>query len=110
MNGLLTFGILAATKHLQQQRRRLDRSASLKHGTYDPAPDLVLWAVGNPGPDFSGEPRSGPNLYTIRLWPATGGWIDYLALPAHCPRRPVLIPNAFVQKVKFSRAGGCEEI
>jgi alcohol dehydrogenase (cytochrome c) len=33
-------------------------------GTYDPQLDLVYWPVGNPGPDFDGDERTGDNLYT----------------------------------------------
>jgi alcohol dehydrogenase (cytochrome c) len=33
-------------------------------GAYDPQLDLVYWPVGNPGPDFDGDERTGDNLYT----------------------------------------------
>jgi len=33
-------------------------------GSYDPALDLIYWAIGNPCPDFAGEERLGDNLYT----------------------------------------------
>jgi alcohol dehydrogenase (cytochrome c) len=33
-------------------------------GSYDPALDLVYWAIGNPCPDFNGDERGGTNLYT----------------------------------------------
>jgi alcohol dehydrogenase (cytochrome c) len=33
-------------------------------GTYDPDLNLVYWGVGNPGPDWNGDPRPGDNLYT----------------------------------------------
>ena len=44
-------------------------------GSYDPDLDLVYWGVGNPSPDFSGDPRPGDNLYTdsvIALHGSTG--------------------------------------
>ncbi len=36
-------------------------------GSYDSALDLVYWGVGNPGPDWNGDSRSGDNLYTCSL-------------------------------------------
>jgi len=33
-------------------------------GSYDPDQNLVYWGVGNPGPDWNGDPRPGDNLYT----------------------------------------------
>jgi alcohol dehydrogenase (cytochrome c) len=33
-------------------------------GSYDPALNLTYWGVGNPGPDWNGDPRPGDNLYT----------------------------------------------
>ena len=33
-------------------------------GSYDPASNLTYWGVGNPGPDWNGDPRPGDNLYT----------------------------------------------
>jgi alcohol dehydrogenase (cytochrome c) len=33
-------------------------------GSYDPALDLLYWAIGNPSPDFNGDVRKGDNLYT----------------------------------------------
>jgi alcohol dehydrogenase (cytochrome c) len=33
-------------------------------GSYDPALDLIYWAIGNPCPDIAGEERLGDNLYT----------------------------------------------
>jgi alcohol dehydrogenase (cytochrome c) len=44
-------------------------------GSYDPATDLLIWGVGNPGPDWDAEYRPGDNLYTdskIALDPDTG--------------------------------------
>ena len=44
-------------------------------GTYDVATDTLLWAVGNPCPDFNGDERQGDNLYTdsvVALDPKTG--------------------------------------
>jgi len=36
-------------------------------GSYDPALNLVYWGVGNPSPDWNGDPRPGDNLYTCSL-------------------------------------------
>ncbi|WP_407528459.1 PQQ-dependent dehydrogenase, methanol/ethanol family [Methylobacterium oryzisoli] len=33
-------------------------------GTYDPATDLIIWGIGNPGPDWDNAYRPGDNLYT----------------------------------------------
>ncbi len=33
-------------------------------GSYDPDLNLIYWGVGNPGPDWNGDPRPGDNLYT----------------------------------------------
>ena len=33
-------------------------------GAYDPEQDLIIWGVGNPGPDWDAEYRPGDNLYT----------------------------------------------
>ncbi len=33
-------------------------------GSYDPELNLTYWGVGNPGPDWNGDPRPGDNLYT----------------------------------------------
>jgi alcohol dehydrogenase (cytochrome c) len=33
-------------------------------GSYDPDLNLTYWGVGNPGPDYNGEERSGTNLYS----------------------------------------------
>lgn len=44
-------------------------------GSYDPEQDLLIWGVGNPGPDWDAEYRPGDNLYTnaaIALDPDTG--------------------------------------
>jgi alcohol dehydrogenase (cytochrome c) len=44
-------------------------------GSYDPVLDLLYWGVGNPAPDFSGDPRPGDNLFTdsvVALHGATG--------------------------------------
>ena len=44
-------------------------------GSYDPEQDLIIWGVGNPGPDWDAEYRPGDNLYTnsaIALDPETG--------------------------------------
>jgi alcohol dehydrogenase (cytochrome c) len=36
-------------------------------GSYDPQLNLIYWGVGNPGPDWNGDPRPGDNLYTCSL-------------------------------------------
>lgn len=36
-------------------------------GTYDPELKYVYWGVGNPGPDWNGDTRTGDNLYTCSL-------------------------------------------
>jgi alcohol dehydrogenase (cytochrome c) len=33
-------------------------------GSYDPEQNLIVWGVGNPGPDWDAEYRPGDNLYT----------------------------------------------
>ena len=33
-------------------------------GSYDPALRLTYWGIGNPGPDFNGDNRTGDNLYS----------------------------------------------
>jgi alcohol dehydrogenase (cytochrome c) len=33
-------------------------------GSYDPDTNLIYWGIGNPAPDFNGDPRKGDNLYT----------------------------------------------
>ena len=44
-------------------------------GSYDPDSDTLFWTVGNPGPDYDGDVRSGDNLFScsvLALDPATG--------------------------------------
>lgn len=36
-------------------------------GSYDPESNLTYWGVGNPGPDYSGDPRPGDNLYSCSV-------------------------------------------
>ncbi len=36
-------------------------------GSYDPELNLVYWGIGNPGPDWNGDPRPGDNLYSCAL-------------------------------------------
>jgi alcohol dehydrogenase (cytochrome c) len=36
-------------------------------GSYDPELGVLYWGVGNPGPDWNGDPRPGDNLYTASL-------------------------------------------
>ncbi len=33
-------------------------------GSYDPELNLTYWGVGNPGPDWNGDDRTGDNLYS----------------------------------------------
>jgi alcohol dehydrogenase (cytochrome c) len=33
-------------------------------GSYDSETNLTYWGIGNPGPDWNGDPRPGDNLYT----------------------------------------------
>ena len=33
-------------------------------GSYDPDTNLTYWGIGNPGPDWNGDPRPGDNLYS----------------------------------------------
>ncbi|HJT89007.1 MAG TPA: PQQ-dependent dehydrogenase, methanol/ethanol family [Bryobacteraceae bacterium] len=33
-------------------------------GSYDPDLNLTYWGIGNPGPDWNGDPRPGDNLYS----------------------------------------------
>jgi alcohol dehydrogenase (cytochrome c) len=33
-------------------------------GSYDPGLNLTYWGVGNPGPDYDGDARTGTNLYS----------------------------------------------
>jgi alcohol dehydrogenase (cytochrome c) len=44
-------------------------------GSYDPDLNLMYWGVGNPGPDWNADSRSGDNLYTdsvVALDPDSG--------------------------------------
>ena len=44
-------------------------------GSFDPELNMLYWASGNPGPDFSGAERAGDNLYSdciLALDPKTG--------------------------------------
>ena len=44
-------------------------------GSYDPQLNLTYWGIGNPGPDWNGDPRPGDNLYSdsvVALDPDTG--------------------------------------
>ncbi len=36
-------------------------------GSYDPETNLIIWGVGNPGPDYNGDVRPGDNLYTCSM-------------------------------------------
>jgi alcohol dehydrogenase (cytochrome c) len=44
-------------------------------GSYDASSDTLLWATGNPGPDWNGDERMGDNLFSdsvLAIDPATG--------------------------------------
>ena len=44
-------------------------------GSYDPELKLLYWGLGNPAPDWNGDPRPGDNLYTcsvVALDPSNG--------------------------------------
>jgi alcohol dehydrogenase (cytochrome c) len=36
-------------------------------GSYDPETNLLIWGVGNAGPDYNGDVRPGDNLYTSSM-------------------------------------------
>jgi alcohol dehydrogenase (cytochrome c) len=36
-------------------------------GSYDPDLNLTYWGIGNPGPDWNGDPRPGDNLYSCSV-------------------------------------------
>jgi alcohol dehydrogenase (cytochrome c) len=42
-------------------------------GAYDPELKIVYWGVGNPSPDWNGDPRRGDNLYTCSFIALDGG-------------------------------------
>jgi PQQ-dependent dehydrogenase (methanol/ethanol family) len=55
-------------------------------GSYDAQLNLLYWAVGNPGPDFDPEKRTGDNLYTssvLALNPDTGKLVWYYQFSPH---------------------------
>lgn len=55
-------------------------------GSYDAQLNLLYWAVGNPGPDFDPEKRTGDNLYTsavLALNPDTGKLAWYYQFSPH---------------------------
>ena len=55
-------------------------------GSYDPDLNLTYWGVGNPGPDWNGDPRPGDNLYTdsvVALDPDTGKLKWYYQFSPH---------------------------
>jgi len=55
-------------------------------GAYDPETNVVYWGVGNPGPDWNGDPRPGDNLYTCSLLAldgATGALKWYFQFTPH---------------------------
>lgn len=36
-------------------------------GSYDPETNLLIWGIGNAGPDYNGDVRPGDNLYTSTM-------------------------------------------
>lgn len=55
-------------------------------GSYDPSTDLLYWGVGNPSPDFSGDPRPGDNLFTasvVALHASTGALAWHFQFTPH---------------------------
>ncbi|HEX6142452.1 MAG TPA: PQQ-binding-like beta-propeller repeat protein, partial [Geminicoccaceae bacterium] len=57
-------------------------------GSYDPEQDLIIWGVGNPGPDWDAEYRPGDNLYTnsaIALKPEDGSIAWYFQYTPNDP-------------------------
>ncbi|MBY0506466.1 MAG: PQQ-binding-like beta-propeller repeat protein [Bryobacteraceae bacterium] len=42
-------------------------AATWLSGTYDPESNTLYWTTGNPWPDFTGQERSGDNLYSCSL-------------------------------------------
>ena len=55
-------------------------------GSYDAGTDTLLWAVGNPSPDWNGDLRKGDNLYTdsvIAVDPKTGKRKWYFQFTPH---------------------------
>jgi alcohol dehydrogenase (cytochrome c) len=55
-------------------------------GTYDPELDLLYWGIGNPGPDWNGDSRTGDNLYTcsvVALDSSTGTMKWYFQFTPH---------------------------
>ncbi len=55
-------------------------------GTYDPTLHLLYWTVGNPSPDWNGDPRGGDNLYSnsvLALNPDNGEMKWYFQFTPH---------------------------
>jgi alcohol dehydrogenase (cytochrome c) len=55
-------------------------------GSYDPQLNLTYWGIGNPGPDWNGDPRPGDNLYSdsvVALDPDTGVLKWYFQFSPH---------------------------
>jgi alcohol dehydrogenase (cytochrome c) len=55
-------------------------------GSYDPELNLTYWGIGNPGPDWNGDHRSGDNLYSdcaVALDPDTGKLKWYFQFTPH---------------------------
>jgi alcohol dehydrogenase (cytochrome c) len=55
-------------------------------GSFDSGRNLVVWGVGNPAPDFSGDNRPGDNLYSnsaVALDAATGRLVWHFQFTPH---------------------------
>ncbi len=72
-------------------------------GSYDPAPDTLYWATGNPWPDSDDRDRPGDNLYTncvLALDAKTGDikW-HYQFTPHDVKDRDATEPNVLVDTI-----------
>jgi alcohol dehydrogenase (cytochrome c) len=55
-------------------------------GSYDKELNLLYWGIGNPGPDWNGDSRSGDNLYScsvLAINPSTGKMVWYFQFTPH---------------------------
>jgi alcohol dehydrogenase (cytochrome c) len=88
-------------------------------GTYDPELDLLVWATGNPKPDYDGEKRRGDNLYSnsvLGLRGSTGELLWYFQFtPADehdwdANQIPVLadmaMPTGVAKRILFANRNG----
>lgn len=73
-------------------------------GAFDPQLNLIYWGVGNPGPEFNGDSRTGDNLYSnsvVALNAGTGELKWYFQFTPHDEHDwdAVQIPLLFEAKV-----------